>query len=296
MPSQLSRFALVFFGSALVALAQPAASTFRTSLLQSWSLGYSYSSQGDLTRAGPAGAVAVNRMDFSFSGRRAISPDNLLVYGFVAATNEFDTTPGTPLPGRLAEVSVNLGLIKKYNPQWAVSLFARLGFYGDFTDLGDSLNMPVLILANYTRRKELVWNFGLNVNPLADNPVLPVVGVRWMFAPAWTFNLGFPQAGFVYQASPKQIWRAGVSFQGGNYRISDNLGVPAAGVARLANTRLDYREVRVGLGADLTLPAGFILTLDAGLVTDRQFDYYDRNYILNGDPAAYGAIALRAAF
>ena len=54
--------------------------------------------------------------------------------------------------------------------------------------------------------------------------------------------------------------------------------------------------MRVGFGADLTLPAGFILTLDAGMVTDRQFNYYDRDYRLNGDPAAYGSIALRAKF
>jgi hypothetical protein len=177
-----------------------------------------------------------------------------------------------------------------------VSVFARPGFYGDFTEMGDSFNLPLLAMATYTRRKELVWTFGLNVNPMAENPVLPVAGVRWQFAPAWTFNLGFPQAGFIFQPNPKTIWRAGVSFQGGSFRISDNLGVPAPGVARLANTFLDYREVRVGLGADLTLPAGFILTLDAGVVTDRQFDYYDRDYRLNGDPAAYGSIALRAAF
>jgi Domain of unknown function (DUF6268) len=296
MFSLVSRFGLFFGGSALVALAQPASSTFRSSLLQSWSLGYSYSSQSDLTRDGPAGAVAVNRMDFSFSGRWPISPENLMVYGCVVATNEFDPTPGTPLPERLSEVSLNLGLIKRYSPQWSVSLFARPGFYGDFTDLGDSLNIPVLFLANYTQRKELVWSFGLNINPLSEYPILPVAGVRWQFAPAWTFNLGFPQAGLVYQQNPKAIWRAGVSFQGGSFRISENLGVPAPGVDRLANTRLDYRETRFGVGADLTLPAGFVLALDAGLVGDRKFDYYDRDYILNGDPAVYGSIALRAAF
>jgi hypothetical protein len=240
--------------------------------------------------------VAVNRLDFSLSGRVPLSAETMMLYGFAAASNEFDTTPGTPLPERLAEVSINLGLMKRYNPQWSVSLFARPGFYGDFTDLGDSLNIPVLILANYTQRKELVWSFGLNINPLSEYPVLPVAGVRWQFAPAWTFNLGFPQAGLVYTQSPKAIWRAGVSFQGGSFRISENLGVPAPGVDRLANTRLDYRETRVGVGADLTLPHGFVLTLDAGYVADRKFDYYDRDYILNGDPAAYGAIALRASF
>ena len=296
MPPSLIRLGLIFTLTALTAAAQPASSTFRTSLLESWSFAYGYSSKGDLDRSGPAGDVAVQRVDFSISGRQPSTSGAMLVYGVNFTSNELDTAPGTPLPKRLAELSLNLGAIHRFNPAWSGSVFARPGFYGDFTAIGDSFNLPVLAMANYTRRKALVWTFGLNVNPMADNPVLPVAGVRWQFAPAWTFNLGFPQAGFVYQAGPQTTWRAGVSFQGGSFRISDNLGVPAPGVGRLANTRLDYREVRVGLGADLKLPAGFVLTLDAGMVTDRKFDYFDRDYQLNGDPAAYGSISLRAGF
>jgi hypothetical protein len=296
MHPYLLRLGFIFSLTALTAAAQPASATFRTSLLETWSFGYGYSSKGDLERSGPAGDVAVQRVDLSISGRRPTAGGLMLVYGFNFTSNELETSPGTPLPERLAELSLNLGAIRRFNPEWAVSAFARPGFYGDFTEIGDSLNLPMLAVANYTRSKELTWTFGLNVNPMADNPVLPVAGVRWQFAPAWTFNLGFPQAGFVYQASPKATWRAGVSFQGGSFRISDNLGVPAPGVDRLANTLLDYREVRVGLGADLTLSAGFVLVLDAGMVTDRKFDYFDRDYQLNGEPAAYGSIALRAAF
>lgn len=293
---RLHLFVGLWLVSALTAAAQPASSTFRTGLLDSWSFGYGYSSKGDLDRSGPAGDVAVQRVDVSFSGRWPLAGGSQLLYGFNLSSNELETSPGTPLPERLAELSLNLGLMRRLNPAWTVSVFARPGFYGDFTEIGDSLNLPILALANYTRRKELVWNFGLNINPMAENPVLPVAGFRWQFAPAWTFNFGFPQAGFIYRLNPKTSWRAGVAFQGGSFRISDNLGVPAPNVARLANTRLDYREVRVGLGADLTLPAGFILTLDAGMVTDRKFDYYDRDYQLNGEPAAYASITLRAAF
>jgi hypothetical protein len=297
MSTSLLRLGLIFSLTALTAAAQPASATFRASLLEAWSFGYGFSSKGDLTAPnGPVGDVAVQRVDFSISGRRPVSSTTLLAYGFNFTSNELEIAPGTPLPERLAELSLNLGVIRRYNPEWVVSVFARPGFYGDFTEIGDSFNLPVLVLANYTRSKELVWSFGLNVNPMSDNPVLPVAGVRWQFAPAWTFNFGFPQVGFLYAASPKAIWRAGLSIQGGSFRISDNLGVPAPGVDRLANTRLDYREVRVGLGVDLTLPAGFKLILDAGLVTDRKFDYFDRDYQLNGDPAAYGSISLRAAF
>lgn len=296
MISRSSLLALIFCATALVASAQTASTKFRPSMLNDWSLGYSYSSPSELDRGGPAGEVAVHRMDLSFSGGRPLAKGTMLAYGLTFTTNELALSPGTPLPERLAELSLNLGYIRRFNPEWSLSVFARPGFYGDFTQIEDSLNMPVLALANYKQSKELVWTFGLIIDPMGEYPVMPVAGFRWDFAPAWTFNLGFPQAGFIYKASPTTVWRAGLSFQGGSFRISDNLGVPAPGVDRLANTRLDYREMRFGLGADLTLPAGFILVLDAGYVADRKFDYYDRDYILNGEPAYYGAIALRASF
>ena len=296
MPSHAFRFVLLAALSAISVRAQPASATFRAGLLDSWSIGYSYSSNADLTRNGPTGDVAVNTFNISTSSRSPISKESLFVYGANFTNYELSSSPGTPLPDRLSEASLNLGVINRFSPAWAVSAFARPGFYGDFTRLSDSFNVPVLALANYARTQNLVWSFGLRVDAFSETPVLPVAGVRWQFAPAWTFNLGFPQAGFVFKASPTSIWRAGVSFQGGSFRISDNLGTPAPGVKRLANTLMDYREVRAGIGADFTLPRGFSLNLDAGIVTDRQFDYYDRDYGLNGDPAAYGAISLSAKF
>jgi hypothetical protein len=277
--------------------AQPASTTFRTSLLESVSVGYSYSSREDLSHDGGVGDVAVQRFDFSFSGRRPWSDSVNLVYGFAYAGNELDHSPGSPLPENLRELSLNLGVTQKLSAKWSWSAFLRPGFYGDFEDIdGDSFNAPLLALAQYAPRRELAWMFGLSVNPFSDHPVMPVAGVRWQFAPAWTFNLGFPQAGFVYVANPKLKLRAGVSFQGGSFRVTRNLGVPAPGIDRLANTFLDYREVRAGLGADVGLGEKWSLALDAGAVTDRKFDYFERDYSLNGDAGWYGGLFLRTSF
>jgi len=277
--------------------AQPASSTFRASLLESVALGYSYSSREDLTSGSLVGDVAVQRFDFSLSGRRPWNDTVTLAYGFAYAGNELQHSAGVPLPENLIELSLNLGVTQKLSAKWSWSAFVRPGFYGDFEEVdGDSFNAPLLALAQYAPRRELVWMFGLSANPFADHPVMPVAGVRWQFAPEWTFNLGFPQAGFVYRANPKLTMRAGVSFQGGSFRITSNLGVPAPGIDRLANTYLDYREVRVGLGADAKLGEKWSLALDAGAVTDRKFDYFDRNYTLNGDAGWYGTLFLRTSF
>jgi hypothetical protein len=54
--------------------------------------------------------------------------------------------------------------------------------------------------------------------------------------------------------------------------------------------------VRVGGGLDYTLGPRFTLGVDAGVVTDRKFDYIDRAYRLDGDVGFYGAISLQSRF
>jgi len=297
MLTRHSRLLLCFLALTCSLAAQPASSTFRTSLLESVSIGYSYSSREDLSYGERVGDVAVQRFDFSLSGRRPWKDTVTLTYGFAYAGNALDHSAGVALPDNLNELSLNLGVTQKLSATWSWSVFLRPGFYGDFEEVdGDSFNVPLLALAQYAPRRELAWMFGLSANPFSDHVVMPVAGFRWQFAPEWTFNLGFPQAGFVYRANPKLALRAGVSFQGGSFRVTRNLGVPAPGIDRLANTFLDYREVRAGVGADVKLGEKWALTVDAGAVTDRKFDYFDRDYTLNGDAGWYGSVFLRTSF
>jgi hypothetical protein len=151
-------------------------------------------------------------------------------------------------------------------------------------------------MATFAQSRDLVWSFGLNANGFSDNPVIPIVGVRWKFAPQWLFSVGFPRTGFAYELNERFTLRAGASFAGGSFRITKNLGVPAPGIARLANTYLDFREVRAGVGLDYTFADRATLSLDVGAVTDRKFDYFDKNYRLDGDAGTYVALAIKSSF
>ena len=84
--------------------------------------------------------------------------------------------------------------------------------------------------------------------------------------------------------------------QGGSYRITENLGVPAAGVARLANTYVSYREIRFGAGAQWALTETLSVSAEAGVMTDRRFEFFDRNYTLNGEAAPYVSISVDGRF
>ena len=83
---------------------------------------------------------------------------------------------------------------------------------------------------------------------------------------------------------------------GGNYRITENLGVPAAGIRRLNNTYLDITEIRVGVGADYKVTEALNLEVDLGVTTLRRFDYPDRDYRLKGDNVGWLKISLNSRF
>lgn len=292
------RFLPALLASALpaVVLAQPTSTVFRSVLLESVAATYSYSSREEISGQGHAGELAIQRFDLSVSGRHALNDAWLVAYGFAFADSQLDTTGDVPLADRLTEISLNLGLTRKISPQWSASVFVRPGFYSDDASIeGEAFNAPVLGLAQYAVRKELVWLFGVSVNPFGDNPVLPVAGVRWQFAPEWTFNLGFPQAGLIWRPTPAVAWRAGASLQGGSFRITENPR-GAAPAERLAGALLDYREIRVGLGSDLKFARRWSLAIDAGAVVDRNFDYFRLGYELDGGTGFYGTLSLRASF
>ena len=285
---------LVLLASAPAIAQQPPSTVFRTSLLELSAGNYSYSTKADLKHDGAkAGGVAVHHAEVSLSGRHELTTGLQLAYGLGYDTNLLAADASVPLPDQLSVFSLNLGLIRTLNSEWTTALFIRPGFYSDFENLGSrSFNAPVLVTANYTPRRELTWTFAIRLDPFAKNPVLPVIGVRWQFAPDWEFALGFPRTGFTWQANTDLALRADVSFQGGSYRV---MHAPAA-VPALGGTLLDYREIRAGAGLDFKLADATTLSLDAGFVTDRRFDYHELNYRLNGDPAAYMKFSFKLNF
>jgi hypothetical protein len=284
--------------AAVPAFAQPSA-TMRPDLLASFDLNYSWSSKEDIAR-GPAtlGTLSVEQYGFSASTRLPRSQSTMLVAGLAFNTHDFKFTGPLPIPEDLTEFSLNLGVQRRFDERWSGAVFARPGFYGDL-DSGidtDALNVPVLAVVNYAPSRALVWTFGLNLNAFSDNPVLPVAGVRWTFAPEWTFNVGFPRSGLIWRATDRLEVTGGVWFSGGSFRLTQNLGVPATGIPRLANTFVDFREVRAGVALDYALTDRAKLRLDLGAVTDRKIDYFDKGYRLDGDGGTFLGLSVIGSF
>ena len=285
-------------GLTAVAHAQPASATFRPALVDTFSSSYSYSAKGDLNRGGATlGDVSISRFDFSVSGRMPLAQGLIFTPGLAYTHTSLDASAGIALPESVQELSLNLGLRGLINKQWAYLVGFRPGFYGDFKNLGsDSFNAPLFLSAFYVQSPDLTWIFGVTANAFNHNPIIPIVGVRWKFAPDWQLDVGFPRTGVSYTWDKTLTLRGGLSVLGGNYRITENLGVPAPGIRRLNNTYLDITEIRVGVGVDYKVTETLGLEVDLGTTALRRFDYPDRDYRLKGDNVGWLTIDLNSRY
>lgn len=259
---------------------------------------YSWSSRGDLTRGGKAGEVSVQRFGFHASEGVALNAASTARVGLAFEQTNLDRAAGTALPGTLRSFVLDLGLTYIPAPQWSLLLMVRPGHNADTSVISRStVNLPVLAIASFAASRDLVWSFGGRYDEFSDHPVIPYAGVHWQFAPAWAFDLAFPRTGFTWRASPEISLGAYASMQGGNYRIThDPRPTVIAGFSGPKAAYLDYREIRAGLGADFAVGPGSSIRLDAGVVTDRKFEYVDRAFRLDGNSAAFASVSIRVRF
>ncbi len=259
----------------------------------------SVSADGDLTHAGaPAGEIGVNTFTVTWRSSVAISDVTRLSYGLDWERFDFDRPATFAVPDTLQEVAVMLGASHRFNPSWLLTGTMRPGLHGDFEgDNGDAFNAPLLLFATWMRSPEVAWAFGVRADWFSERAVMPLVGVNWKFAPGWEFSLGMPRAGLTYAASDMLKLTLSASVQGGNFHVArDPRPISLSGGPRLDDTKLDYHEIRVGLAADWRMSETFVLTAEAGVITDQKFDYFDHGITLDGGGIGFLTIGLSGRF
>ena len=102
--------------------------------------------------------------------------------------------------------------------------------------------------------------------------------------------IGAPVTGVVYKLSPALTLKAGVHVQRGMCYIATSR-TPVAG-----DTWLEYREIRAGVELEWQFLRNVTVGLDGGSVVNRRFDYYDRDYKIDGKTASYFGVSLRTQF
>lgn len=259
------------------------------------STSYSFTSNGDLERNRKVGSTEVSHYEFEASFSLP-APDTWMFSTALSwKRDQFKSTGAVPLPKRLTELGLNFmamkDLTKEIGPGWSAMAMIGPSFSSDSGKIsGDGFSLLGVATIGKEVSPTLSWDVGLVGMTRGDMKVLPMIGLKWGFAPDWELSIGFPRTGVSYKVSDALKLSAGLSRQGGTYHISK---APAAG---LGNTYLDYSEMRGGLRADYEINKNVSVEVEAGATLERKFDYYDRNYELKGKSVGYGRLGVKYQF
>jgi hypothetical protein len=303
----LTAFAAFPFASAFIiafaAFAAPPArgqapsDAFRPSLVESCAISYSYSGKSSYKHDATPGRTSVHHFDIGAEGRIALGQATFLSYGAAFAINTMESDDPVPVPERLGTLTLNAGVTRMFSREWRGAVFVRPGYHGDFGSYTlRTLNVPFMAVANYTPAGggSTMWLFGVSVNPVGEHLVMPVATFRWTFADDWTLNFGLPRLGVAWRATKALDLDLGATMQGGGYRVTKAPG--NSGRGDLANTYVNYREIRAGVRAAYKIAQKASLSVEGGWMADRRFDYYDRDYEIKGRSAVYMTAGVTVRF
>jgi hypothetical protein len=215
---------------------------------------------------------------------------NTFLIGASGQRFEFDPPAASLVPARLSSLALKLGWNRALDAQWSFRAEADPGTYG-----AGSFGAPIALRAIYAVSRKLQWAFGVNYDWRSSLPLMGGVGVRWQFAPEWTLSFLLPAPRVEWAIAKGLALYAGASLRGGTFRVADDFG-RTRGRPAFDGQTIDYREINVGLGARWQLTPATMLHVGLGAMTDRRFEFDDRNLLLNGNGAPAGQLTLTSAF
>jgi hypothetical protein len=254
-----------------------------------FSAGYFRVADTSVSGAADGARVGIASSQLRIGASTRIGNGMRLLYGLGGNRHELDLTRTTCLPKELESIALLLGVAYVFDDRWSLLVSATPRLAGADRSLSTArFDLPVLALASYVQSPEVTWSFGLRYGARSEIAVLPIAGVAWRFAPAWELKVGWPESGVSWRATEQLTLRAVATINGGDYRLAADPRTLAERVGpSLADTWLEYREIRVGLAAEYAFSRTFSLRADIGQVVDQRFEYIDRDLKLNGESPLY---------
>lgn len=210
----------------------------------------------------------------------------------------FDTdNPVAPIPDSVNAVNAVIGGDLQLTSAILLRVEAHPGAYGSFKHAtGRLFNVPIVVGASYFQSPDLIFVAGLSIDPNADWPVIPAVGVHWKVSDRWLIEGIAPRPQLQFSLSDKITLFAGADLKTGTFRMDNEFG-HSVRLEKLNNAILDYWEIRGGGGMTWTVWNGVKLDIEGGLVPYRRFDYYRANFkVISSDWAPYVRVGLSASF
>jgi Domain of unknown function (DUF6268) len=173
------------------------------------------------------------------------------------------TPPGPDLPPQVYGLSVALEVEYRFSPQFSVRGMISPGLYTDFNGVtGHAFRLPAQVVGAYALTSQWTIVGGVMYTAQPSLSVLPVAGAIWTPADEWRLELTFPRLR-VMRHFPDGLNIYGVfGLQGETYAIR----------ADGANDLMQYRDVRLGLGAEWNTPIGLHIFVEAGAALFRRLE------------------------
>lgn len=263
-----------------------------------YEVNYSYVGEGEIHRGNLSyGDFSEQTARANYVASTAVASNVYLRGGVNYDYFSFDIPRGgSAVPNSFQGIAPVIGADFQITDKLLMRFETQPGVYSDFQDISfDDVNIPTVIGGSYLYNADLQFFFGLSVDPRRQYPVLPGGGVRWKFAKDWTLFAVLPAPRIEYNVNEKLTVFAGAEAKGGTYTVGKDFGT-RAGIPSLDNDAMEYTEIRAGAGAKYEVLAGTVLSLDAGYMVYRRFEFHASGVQLGSEPAPYVQIGLSGKF
>ena len=258
---------------------------------------YSYAGKAAVTGSGLAGIASdEHSAGVKYVVMPQVTQDFLVRAGAEWQRFSFGVPTGAPVPATLQQLNAVIGCDYQVGGQWIVRAEVKPGLYSDFAEVTSrDMDARVVLTVVYLANPDLQWLLGLYVDVRSEYPVLPLAGVRWKFADAWTLDFMLPKPRLEYDVNDRNQLFLGADIVAGTFRVGDHFGTDN-GLAKLDGQTVDYWEVRFGAGWAWTITQTLQLEAEAGCLAFREFNFFNAATDYRCQAAPYGQFACHARF
>ena len=256
---------------------------------------YSYVGEGDTSYHGDHGQSDAQTLGVAGQMDYPLNEHWFIPLSVQSKELWLETLNGLPIPGEIDTLSFGAGVGYHFNDQWTVaaSVGPTLYRYNDITS--DDIGFTTAIHATYQWRPDVLFAFGLAINPDSEVPVLPLAGARWNINPDFTLNLMFPRPALIYHLKPQIDLMLVGSGEFATFRTAADLG-NTIGQIRYNHTLGTYRNFHLGAGAEYRFSNSLSASFETGYAFGRQIDYKDVGETVTFEPSPYVTAGLRWRF
>jgi hypothetical protein len=167
------------------------------------------------------------------------------------------TPPGPDLPPQVYALAVALEGEFRIDQRFSIRASITPGIYTDFHNVSiHAFRLPAELVAAYALTPEVVLVGGVMYTAQPSLSVLPVAGVVWTPEPQWRLELLFPRTRVIHHFLDGLNVYGTIGLYGETFAVHDPI---------LGNDLYQYRDVRLGFGAEWDTRVRLHLFFEAGL-------------------------------